>query len=94
MDIAVLLAPGADAWNLRLELGADLSEALGQEVDLVVMGEDLDLTFRVLREGRRLYARDHDRVCSEEATLASMYYDFEPFLTSYLAGVAERFGRG
>lgn len=93
-DFAIMLTPEGDPWETKLDLGAALSEAVASSVDLVVLGEDLDLTFRVLKEGKRLYARDHDRVCSEEATFASLYFDYEPFLRSYLESVTERFRRG
>jgi predicted nucleotidyltransferase len=94
-DLAVLVDPRIDreqVWNLRLEIADLISRMLGdRNFDLVVMGEDLDLTFRILREGQRLFARDHDEVCFREATLASMYNDYKPFLDSYLNKVAERF---
>ena len=95
MDLAVLLKPQTSrdrAWTLRLELADRISELLGEtQCDLVVLGDDLDLSFRVLREGERLYQRDPDEVCYREATIASLYYDFKPFLDSYLKKVAERF---
>ncbi len=86
-----MVRPGTDSWTTRLELGADLQDRVARSVDLIVLGDDLELTFRVLKEGRRLYERQRDRVRSREAVLASMYYDYQPFLNSYFQGVAERF---
>lgn len=97
LDLALLLRPGlADqaAFDLRLQLGADVSEATGKVVDLVALGDDLDLTFRILREGKRLYERDRDRVRYEEARLASLYYDYQPFLEAYLSATRAHFTRG
>ncbi|MBI3929426.1 MAG: nucleotidyltransferase domain-containing protein [Armatimonadetes bacterium] len=94
VDPAVLLAPGADAWRSKLDLGARLSQRLGRPVDLIVMGEDLELTFRVLTEGRRLHEAARDEVRSREALLASQYYDYAPFIQSYLASVAREYRRG
>jgi predicted nucleotidyltransferase len=95
VDLAVLLKPQVSrdlAWTLRLKLADRVSGLLGEtECDLIVLGDDLDLSFRVLREGERLYQRDPDEVCYREATIASLYYDFKPFLDSYLKKVAERF---
>ncbi len=96
VDLALMLDPKSgpgESWKVRLELSARFEELLGESVDLVVLGDDLDLTFRVLKEGRRVYVRDHDRTCEREATLLSRYYDFQPFLKSYLEKVAEEFRR-
>jgi predicted nucleotidyltransferase len=96
VDLALMLDPRVKAdvvWNLRLDVASKFEQLLGRDIDLVVLGADLDLTFRVLREGSRLFTRDHDEVCSREATLASMYYDFKPFLDSYYENVAKRFRR-
>ncbi|MEW6283518.1 MAG: nucleotidyltransferase domain-containing protein [Candidatus Eremiobacterota bacterium] len=96
VDVAVLLdpeVPDRRAWELRLDLGARLAEALGREVDLFVMGEaDLDLTFRILREGRRVFERNRDQGRYLEARLASLYYDYQPFLDAYLRGTARHYG--
>lgn len=95
IDLGVLFNPTLNeeqVWSLRLQL-ADRFSTVGspRQVDLVVMGEDLDLSFRILRQGIKLYVKNHDEVCSREATLASMYYDFKPFLDAYLRGVAKGF---
>lgn len=97
LDLALLLRPGLAetvAFELRLQLGALLSEAAGLAVDLVRLGDDLDLTFRILREGQRLFERDRDRVRYEEARLASLYYDYQPFLEAYLSATRDHFRRG
>lgn len=95
VDLAILLKPQTSrdrAWSLRLELADRMAQVLGEkQCDLVVLGDDLDLSFRVLQEGQRLYQRDPDEVCYREATIASLYYDYKPFLDSYLQKVAERF---
>lgn len=96
VDLAILLEPGVDrraAWDLRRELIARFEGVLGGEVDLAILGEDLDLSFRVLTQGDRLYERRRDRVRFEESLLAARYYDFQPFLHRYLAGVAASFRR-
>ncbi|MBI3929761.1 MAG: nucleotidyltransferase domain-containing protein [Armatimonadetes bacterium] len=94
VDLAVLLAPGADPWRTKLDLGSRFSERLGRPVDLVVMGEDLDLTFRILVEGKRLHEAARDEVRSREAVLASQYYDYAPFLRSYVERVAQGYRGG
>lgn len=94
VDLAVLLDPTCSAqetWKLRLELADRLSQHFTSAVDVVVLGEDLDLTFRVLKEGKRLWVRDHDQVCAREASLLCQYYDYLPFLNSYLESVAKEF---
>ncbi len=94
VDLAVLLRPKVDGFHLKLDLGARFAELLGRSVDLVVLGEDLDLTFRVLQHGVRLYERERDAVRSREADLAALYYDYKPYIDFYLQGVAESLRRG
>jgi hypothetical protein len=66
---------------------------MNRELDLFVMGEaDLDLTFRILQQGKRLYERERSRVRAKEGYLVSLYYDYQPFLENYLKRTAEHFG--
>lgn len=82
-----------EAWKKRLQLGARVAERLSREVDLFIMGEaDLDLTFRILQQGRRLFERDRSNVRAREAFLVSLYYDYQPFLERYLKRTAEHYG--
>ena len=82
-----------EAWKKRLALGAWVAENMDRELDLFVMGEaDLDLTFRILQQGRRLFERERSQVRAREAHLVSLYYDYQPFLQQYLKRTAEHFG--
>lgn len=96
LDLAVLLpAQMSDRalWKKRLQLGARAAETVNRELDLFVMGEaDLDLTFRILQQGKRLYERERSSVRAREAYLVSLYYDYQPFLEQYLKRTAEHFG--
>ena len=62
LDLAVLLSSklnDREVWKKRLLLGARAAETTNRELDLFIMGEaDLDLTFRILQQGKRLYERD------------------------------------
>ena len=96
LDLAVLLSPqmsDREVWKKRLQLGALAAERLCRELDLFVLGEtDLDLSFRILQQGKRLYERDRSTVRAQEAYLVSLYYDYQPFLERYLKRTAEHFG--
>lgn len=96
LDLAVLLPShlsDREVWKKRLSLGALAAEGLNRELDLFIMGEsDLDLTFRILQQGQRLFERDRSQVRAREAYLVSLYYDYQPFLELYLKRTAEHFG--
>ncbi len=96
LDLAVLLGSylsDREVWKKRLELGARAAEQVSRELDLFVMGEaDLDLTFRILQQGQRLFERDRAQVRAREAYLVSLYYDYQPFLERYLKRTAEHYG--
>lgn len=96
LDLALLLSAhlsDREVWKKRLQLGARAAESLNRELDLFIMGEaDLDLTFRILQQGSRIYERDRSKVRAREAYLVSLYYDYQPFLEHYLKRTAEHFG--
>ena len=82
-----------EVWTKRLQLGARAAESLNRELDLFILGEaDLDLTFRILKQGSRIYERDRSKVRAREAYLVSLYYHYQPFLEHYLKRTAEHFG--
>jgi predicted nucleotidyltransferase len=97
LDLGVLLSAhlsDREVWKKRLQLGALAAQSLKRELDLFILGEaDLDLTFRILQQGRRLYERDRSKVRAREAYLVSLYYDYQPFLEHYLKRTAEHFCR-
>lgn len=96
LDLAILLAPrlsDREVWKKRLALGAQAAESIDRELDLFVMGEaDLDLTFRILQQGKRLFERERSQVRAREAQMVSLYYDYQPFLERYLKRTAEHYG--
>ncbi len=96
LDLAVLLSAhlgDREIWKKRLQLGARVAENMNRELDFFIMGEaDLDLTFRILQQGKRLYERERSLVRAREAYLVSLYYDYQPFLAHYLKRTAEHFG--
>ncbi len=66
---------------------------MNRELDLFVMGEsDLDVTFRILQQGKRLHERERSQVRAQESYLVSLNYDYQPFLLNYLKRTAEHFG--
>ena len=62
-----------EIWKKRLLLGARGAETMNREFDLLMMGEaDLDLTFRILQRGRRLYERNRSQVRAREGFPVSL----------------------
>lgn len=91
LDVAVLLAggPGSTRFRptlaaLRSDLQADLQEAAGRPVDLVVLNRaSPDLIHRVLRDGILLDERDRSARIRFEVNARNEYFDVLPFLNRY-----------
>jgi predicted nucleotidyltransferase len=86
LDLAVLFEqePPPTLAGMGLDLGADLQEALGLPVDLLVLNRaSPDLVHRVLRDGKLMYeASRHARVAFETRSRAA-YFDVLPYLREY-----------
>lgn len=94
LDLAVLLGHGARIPD-RLGLVADVSRAVGREVDLVDLREaGLDLIHEVLRDGRQLLVQRKADVLEWEAERMTDYQDFNPrradIVDLYLRGPLRR----
>ena len=83
-DIAVMLERELSEraiWKKRLELGALLSQDLSQELDLFVVGDsDLDLTFRIFRDGKRIYERERAKVTRARGPITQSLLRLSTFL--------------
>lgn len=86
VDIAVLVtrAPAGTLDDLHLGWAADLSRALGREVDLVVVNSaPVDLVHRVLVEGELVLERDRSARIAFEVRARNEYFDLLPHLRRY-----------
>jgi predicted nucleotidyltransferase len=86
VDVAVLLAsePPAQLAGLRLDLEADLEQALGRRVQLVVLNRaPCDLVHRILRDGVLLVDRNPSARIRFEVRSRNEYFDLKPFLDRY-----------
>lgn len=86
VDVALLFeqTPPSTYDAPQLELQAELSVALGREVDVVCMNvAPPDLRIRVLREGRLLFDDDRSRRIAFEVQTRTEYFDIEPRLREY-----------
>ncbi len=85
VDCAVLLAddvpPGA-AFDLRLGVMDGLARAIGRDdVDVAILNEaPLALAYRVLRDGKLLFCRDHAAYVQYRVKTLNLYFDFAPLL--------------
>ncbi len=90
LDVAILL-PGhrVDAIEAQMradDIQADLIEALGtgRAIDVVPINDaDLELTFRVLRDGKLLLDADQDQRVLFELRTMQNYWDFMPVIEAY-----------
>ncbi len=96
VDVAVLLADGADGLELRLGLLGDLAAAAGtDELDLVVLNEaPNELAFRVLRDGRVLVCRDERARVRHRVRTILDHLDLEPLRRIVARGLARRLAEG
>jgi predicted nucleotidyltransferase len=86
IDVGLLYrrAPGATLTEQPFDVAADLSEALGREVDLVVMDSaPVDLVKRILRDGDLLVERDRGARVAFEVRARNEYFDLLPMLRLY-----------
>jgi uncharacterized protein len=85
VDCAVLLADDAPAgsyFDLRLRVMDGLARAVGRDdVDVAILNEaPLALAYRVLRDGKLLFCRDHAAYVQHRVRTLNLYFDFAPLL--------------
>jgi uncharacterized protein len=95
VDCAVLLAndaPPGGTFDLRLRLMDGLARAIGRDdVDVVVLNEaPLALAYRVLRDGKLLFCRDHAAYVRYRLRTLDLYFDFAPLLERHQAMFLKR----
>ena len=86
VDVGVLLqhSPQPTLEGQPLELAEVLEEALGRDVDLVVLNEaPADLVHRVLRDGQLVFETDRSARIRFEVRRRNEYFDLLPMLTEY-----------
>lgn len=95
VDVAVLLRAGEpstlDDYDGVFEMGEQLEERLGRNVDVVAMnGAPLDLLHRILRDGVRVLDREPLVRMEFELQVRTQYFDFLPLLLRYREAVLRR----
>jgi predicted nucleotidyltransferase len=86
VDLGILFVatPPATLAGLHFGLEADLTEALGRPVQLVVLNRaPCDLVHRVLRDGRLIVDLDRSARIRFEVRTRNEYFDLKPFLDRY-----------
>jgi hypothetical protein len=85
VDVAVLYPAAPRRYEeLPLTLEADLSQALGRRVDIVVLNHaSADLVHRVLRDGKLLLERDRSARIAFEVRARNEYFDMQPIWRRY-----------
>jgi predicted nucleotidyltransferase len=95
VDCAILLAddtPPGDTFDFRLRVMDGLARAIGRDdVDMAILNEaPLALTYRVLRDGKLLFCRDHAAYVRYRVRTLNLYFDFAPLLERHHAMFLKR----
>jgi predicted nucleotidyltransferase len=90
VDCAVLVAddaPPGGYFDLRLRVMDGLDRAIGRDdVDVAILNETpLALAYRVLRDGKLLFCRDHAAYVRYRVRTVNLYFDFAPLLERHQA---------
>src|SRR5436305_5865050 len=86
VDVGILYEkdPPLTLEGLGLRLEGDLESLLGKPVQLVVLNHaPVDLTIRVLRDGKLLVDRDRTKRVRFEVKTRFEFFDLEPYLKLY-----------
>ena len=87
IDVAIAFARPVSLLE-QCELGAQLEQAVGREVDLVELDEASTLLrWEVVRDGIVLWARDGRDLADFRARVPLEYFDLQPYLEREAAGL-------
>jgi uncharacterized protein len=95
VDCAILVADDAPAggyFDLRLHVMDGLARSIGRDdVDVAILNEaPLALAYRVLRDGKLLFCRDHAAYVRYRVRTLNLYFDFAPLLERHQAMFLKR----
>ena len=95
-DVAIGFARGATLCVTELgDLLSRLESAAGGRVDLVLLDEARPgLAYRVFRDGRVIFERDHRALVERKARAILEYLDFQPVEEAFTRGVLGAAPRG
>ncbi len=96
VDIAIGLQPGTSLEVREIgALAADLEEAAGLPIDLVILDEAASpLAYRAFRDGVTLVERNHRAMADRKARAILDYLDFRPLEQIAIRGVLAAAARG
>lgn len=99
VDIAVLLAGHSDEWvcfDARIQITDALMALLHiNNVDVLVLNRaPFALQYHVLKDGKLLFCRDHDRRIAHQLKVINMYLDFKPILERHEQAVLAKAREG
>ena len=94
VDIAVFLDEKRvkDMFKKRLSLIGKLEGVLKTTTEVVVLNEIKSIFFKfvIIKEGKKVFERDHSRRVDFELRTMQEYYDYQPFLEEYNKTYLER----
>lgn len=86
VDFAVYLSKEHKAkfFDLRLKLIENLTRALRQQADVVILNTtSLFLRYAVIKEGKLMFVRDQEARIDFEIKALNEYFDYKPILDQY-----------
>ncbi|MFH1233727.1 MAG: nucleotidyltransferase domain-containing protein [Patescibacteria group bacterium] len=86
VDIAVYLSEYCkDFFKTRLFLIERLQDVLKKNVEVIILNEQKSIFFKfvIIKEGKIVFEKDHEKRVDFESKIMRDYYDFQPFLQQY-----------
>ncbi|MEK7557934.1 MAG: nucleotidyltransferase domain-containing protein [Patescibacteria group bacterium] len=93
VDLAVYLNESCkDFFKTRLVLIEIIQDVLKKKVDIVILNEikSIFLKFVIIKEGKVIFEKNHEKRVDFELKIMREYYDFLPFIKEYNKAYLER----
>ena len=88
VDIAIMLDENIDAkkrFEIRCKIIPQLSKLFRKETEVVVLNDTKSILFKfiIIKEGKMIYEKNHEKRFVFELKTMNEYYDFAPFIEKY-----------
>jgi len=86
IDIAIYLDEKVkDTFKKRLRLMVETERSLNRETEVVILNDINSIFFKfvIIKEGKLIFERDHQKRVEFELKTMQDYFDFKPFIEKY-----------
>lgn len=93
IDLAVYLDESCeDLFKTRLYLIEKLQDIFKKNVEVIILNEQKSIFFKfvIIKQGKVIFEKDHNKRVDFEFKTMQEYYDFQPFLQQYNQAYLER----